>query len=216
MGHNITSDTELVNALSIVTLLELGTERILLMGDANKHTESFLLDNFRNELQGLALIQMPHHGSITAQMSPAFTQHTRAAVAYCSTAHENVAHSLPRWECLMQFSEGTELLGDDDPENFVHCYLPKATKNAARKKRKLDDGVENNPLPQYPEGFVRTWEGNAKKRFGRGTVWGRYNFRNNIQATGSMPDLRTEQEKNTHPNFFGSDGWFGFDLDVMQ
>ena len=75
IAGNVTADgpmTEQSNAASLITLIEFGEQKALLMGDATTETMNYLLNNQADQIGNINIFQMPHHGSENNIPSVAF------------------------------------------------------------------------------------------------------------------------------------------------
>jgi competence protein ComEC len=78
------------NLASVVTLIQAGDVRMLLMGDAERPEEEWLLAHEAKELHA-DVLKVGHHGSSTSS-SEAFLDSVRARVALVSVGEGNVYH----------------------------------------------------------------------------------------------------------------------------
>jgi beta-lactamase superfamily II metal-dependent hydrolase len=122
------SDTLGRNARSLVTLLELGTEKALLCGDATASTERFLVASRKALISDVVLLQAPHHGSSRTSSTPEFvgavkpksvavsvdlieySHHLpgRAAIdLYLATVLDVGSHKIDAWQRDPRFQKGT-------------------------------------------------------------------------------------------------------------
>jgi beta-lactamase superfamily II metal-dependent hydrolase len=122
------------NAASIVTLIEYGTTKVLLTGDARIETEGFLTTSANATLANLTLAQMPHHGSARKTFSNNFIQRLNPGIAVASAIPENGDY-LPDRPLLQRYAQYADALGNN-ASNILRCW--DVARQATTTKRKAD------------------------------------------------------------------------------
>jgi beta-lactamase superfamily II metal-dependent hydrolase len=90
------------NARSLITLLEIGTQKALFCGDATFSTEHFLVKSQSALIGGAQFILAPHHGSENASSIP-FVNAVRARQVGVSSEYMEHAHLHPRQTALKRW-----------------------------------------------------------------------------------------------------------------
>jgi beta-lactamase superfamily II metal-dependent hydrolase len=83
------------NASSLVTLVEMGSWKALICGDATSSTENYLLNKRGNEIAGLNVLQVPHHGSGVTSSTVDFVSRATPKMAVVSVGLEEQDYHLP-------------------------------------------------------------------------------------------------------------------------
>lgn len=154
------------NAGSLVTLLQLGTEKALLCGDATVSTERFLVANRGALISGLVTLQAPHHGSSRTSSSPDFVNATRpksVAVSvdlieyshhlpgkdvidrYMATVQDVTRHRVDAWQRDPRFQKGTT--------NQALAQLDQWRRDGVKLERKQSK-VDDEPVSEGPH-YIR-------------------------------------------------------------
>ena len=102
------SDTDGRNAASLVTLIKIGSEKILICGDATSSTESYLKAKFPVELKGLTLLHAPHHGSSLTSSTEAFIDLVQPRMVAVSVHMTQVGFHLPGKESVKRYLKYAE------------------------------------------------------------------------------------------------------------
>lgn len=93
------SDTDGKNASSLVTLITIGTKKILICGDATVSTETYLYNTFKDAdtIKQVSLMHSPHHGSaLTSSTNPFMILAAPEQVIVSVQEYEHT-HHLPGW-----------------------------------------------------------------------------------------------------------------------
>jgi hypothetical protein len=118
---NDASDTDGKNASSLVTLIRIGTKKILICGDATVSTETYLYNTFKNSdaISNVSLMQGPHHGSaLTSSTDPFMTLVAPDEVIISVQEYEH-SHHLPGEGPVTRYKLYA-VDEDDDAHGVVH------------------------------------------------------------------------------------------------
>jgi beta-lactamase superfamily II metal-dependent hydrolase len=120
------ADGDPTNALSLVTLLEIGTSKGLFLGDATQATERFLLAQQKKLIANVDFVHIPHHGSRTSS-SPNFVQKVNPKGAEVTHETDECGFKLPKKNVLKRW---LDVLGapKDDTDDHVVDYWDTITK----------------------------------------------------------------------------------------
>lgn len=77
-----------INNCSVILLVEYGSKKILLMGDAEHEQENWLLDTYADSLADIFILKAGHHCSRTAS-GDRFLKTTKPLIVICSLGKEN-------------------------------------------------------------------------------------------------------------------------------
>ncbi|WP_340374426.1 hypothetical protein U5640_04105 [Streptomyces sp. SS7] len=106
------------NRGSIVTLVEANGAKVLMMGDATKNTEQFLLNTAAKRLTKLNLVQAAHHGSVLTSSSQEFVDLVDPAEAVASAGRKIPKHRHPSDDVIKRYVERLET--SERPEISSH------------------------------------------------------------------------------------------------
>lgn len=156
------SDGDGRNAASLVTLIRLGTEKILVCGDATLSTENYLYATFKNanDIKTTSLLQAPHHGSSVTSSSANFVNLVKPKSVAISVQLKEHAHHLPGIAVLNAYganadaadahpSHAWERISDEDFRQAAEAWV-----NA--KKNGTLDYIEESDNQFRVARFVRT------------------------------------------------------------
>lgn len=87
------------NALSLVTLLQIGNSKGLFLGDATLATEAFLLTKQKSLIRNVDFVHIPHHGSRTSS-GPSFVQTVNPKGAEVTHETDESGFKLPKSSVL--------------------------------------------------------------------------------------------------------------------
>ncbi len=103
------------NPLSLVALLEIGDEKIMIMGDATVEVGNYIMSHFgegsKTDLRKLSLLQAPHHGSEASASTEEFVKWLQPQRVAISAARYEYTYHLPRWTVLNRY---IQYVGDRD------------------------------------------------------------------------------------------------------
>jgi len=106
-------DTE-ANAASIVTLVTVYGRKILLCADATYSTEDFLIENHKDVLKNVDLMELEHHGSGTEHAGESFVKLVNPYIAAISSGpHEGDKN--PRWRTVEKYVNANKISGRATP-----------------------------------------------------------------------------------------------------
>lgn len=108
------SDVSGCNAGSLVTLLQIGKRKCLICGDATVSTEAVLLQKFGNAIQGVEILQAPHHGSGLTSSSIAFVTTTAPSEVVMSVARFETGYHLPSLDVVQKYRDIAIDLTDEE------------------------------------------------------------------------------------------------------
>ncbi|MCG7554500.1 MBL fold metallo-hydrolase [Pseudoalteromonas sp. Of11M-6] len=108
------------NRGSIVTLLEVGSDKILISGDATKLTEGFILKQYKdkNLLKDLTLMTAGHHGSDTSSTTD-YLNKLNPKYIVISAGYKNT-HGLPRKDVIDRLKGISKLTKGEAKHNVFH------------------------------------------------------------------------------------------------
>jgi beta-lactamase superfamily II metal-dependent hydrolase len=130
------SDSERRNAGSVVTLIEYGSTKVLLTGDARMETEAFLAYASAT-LGNMTLVQLPHHGSARQTFSSTFIQQLNPRMAVASTIAQN-GDWLPDRAMLREYAQYASTL-PNSASNTLRCW--DVARQVPTQKRKRGSAV---------------------------------------------------------------------------
>lgn len=88
------------NVVSLITLIQLGNEKLLLMGDATEETLDFLYNNRAGKIQNVSIFQIPHHGSESTPPSANFLNLVNPQSLRVSVGLQCNGFKLPKYSIL--------------------------------------------------------------------------------------------------------------------
>jgi beta-lactamase superfamily II metal-dependent hydrolase len=91
-----TSEADISNTASLVTLAQLGTRKLLLTGDSTTETFDYLADFHANDIKDVEMFQIPHHGSESSLPSPSFVDTVNPKALIISVGLLNTSFFLPK------------------------------------------------------------------------------------------------------------------------
>jgi len=106
------------NSGSVVTLITFGDHKIIVCGDATRHTEKYLYDRYlENQLiANVTLVRVGHHGSFVTSSAQAFVTHISPQIAVVSSHKKETTHRVPsrvvldRWKAQLEEEDDHHLL----------------------------------------------------------------------------------------------------------
>jgi beta-lactamase superfamily II metal-dependent hydrolase len=108
------------NTASLVTRITIGKQKILICGDATVTTENYLLQAYKNnELKGIDLMQVPHHGSLSSS-SKAFLAVAQPKKAVVSVKTREHSHHHPRKEVIDRYKQYVKT--DKGADHPIACW----------------------------------------------------------------------------------------------
>jgi len=110
-GADFSESSTEPNARSLITLLEIGTQKALFCGDATFSTENLLVTAQSDLISNADLVLAPHHGSEAAS-STAFTGAVKAKRVVVSAGLREHKHKHPRATSLKRWIAQATLTGD--------------------------------------------------------------------------------------------------------
>jgi beta-lactamase superfamily II metal-dependent hydrolase len=188
------------NARSLVTLLQLGTEKALLCGDATASTERFLVASRNALISDVVLLQAPHHGSSRTSSTPAFvtaakpksvavsvdlieySHHLPGKAAidlYLATVQDVASHKVDAWQRDPSFRKGTTNQANLELDRWRRENITMETKQS-----KVDD----EPVSEGPH-YIRADQEDVENVFvalspAEGYLCYRVSSTKDIQLTG--------------------------------
>ncbi|SHI00306.1 ComEC/Rec2 family competence protein [Streptomyces sp. 3214.6] len=104
VAHEYTNDgSDDTNRGSVVTLVQAHGQKLLMMGDATKNTEQFLLNTAKDRITGLDIVQIAHHGSVLTSSSQKFVNVVNPIEAIASSGRKLVKHRHPSKEVILRY-----------------------------------------------------------------------------------------------------------------
>ncbi len=95
------------NALSLVTLAQIGTSKALFLGDATRATENFLLSRQKTLITNVNFVHVPHHGSRTSS-TQAFVNAVNPKGAEVTHEIFETGNRLPKKDVLKRWLDKLE------------------------------------------------------------------------------------------------------------
>ena len=178
---------DITNALSLVTLLQIGTSKALFLGDATKATESFLIRMHSKLIKDIDFVHIPHHGSRTSS-GPVFVKLVNPKGAEVTHETFETGNKLPKEEVLARWLKTLITSGSvekhiiDYWEQFTDTKYDEILADWKAKKYQINGG---------PNGWYLLKPNNYRNNFvfiykTRLTYWGLYRKQTNLNlwATG--------------------------------
>lgn len=128
-----TGAKDTTNALSLVTLLQIGAKKGLFLGDATRATEDYLMANQKSLIKNCEFVHIPHHGSETSS-GLAFVKTVNPNAAEVTHETYETGFKLPKKDVLDRWIN--VLNTKDDTVNHVIDYwekIPQAIFNSTLK-----------------------------------------------------------------------------------
>jgi len=94
-SSNVTSTKS--NVVSICTLVQMGSDKLLLTGDSTDETLAYLYAKHKQQIVDLAIFQVPHHGSESSLPTTAFKNWVEPQTLLVSVGLLNDSYNLPRY-----------------------------------------------------------------------------------------------------------------------
>ncbi|MDX3451887.1 hypothetical protein PV396_08000 [Streptomyces sp. ME02-8801-2C] len=116
------------NRGSIVTLVQAHGKKLLMMGDATKNTEQFLLNTAKKRITGLDILQMGHHGSVTTSSLQGFVNAVNPVEAIASAPRNIKKHRHPSKEVILRYVEKLKER-PDITKHVTYAWPPKGDEN---------------------------------------------------------------------------------------
>ncbi len=88
------------NCVSLITLVTLGSEKLLLMGDATSETMGYLYDKQSQEINNVSIFQVPHHGSDGSMPTDVFKNLVDPESLRISVGLLSNGYKLPRYTVI--------------------------------------------------------------------------------------------------------------------
>lgn len=101
------------NTASIVTLIEFGLQKFLIMGDATTPVGNFIYNHFSEETNDVELLHIPHHGSKRHSLNSFFWGHVFPNTCVISAPVENDGDHLPAFETVLYAANATMNMGNN-------------------------------------------------------------------------------------------------------
>jgi beta-lactamase superfamily II metal-dependent hydrolase len=127
---SIRTSSEISNAASICTLIKYGDSNLLLTGDANADTLSYLFDDHGVQIKNVTVLQLPHHGSETGSPTSKFKNRVNPISLIVSVGLLNDVFNLPRFSVLEEWKTGSRLRKADLVMDYWKSSMPGYTKFA--------------------------------------------------------------------------------------
>lgn len=142
------------NTASIVTLIEFGQEKFLIMGDATTPVGRFLVEHFSEEISDVDILHVPHHGSRRHSLDSEFWSVAFPDTCVVSVSPKNDAHHLPAYETLM-YAANVALNEVGNRDHYVYKYESTSpwqllTENIPRYIE-MDEFVDMNNIQNFRE-----------------------------------------------------------------
>ena len=183
------------NALSLVTLLQIGTAnetaKGLFLGDATKATEAFLLKEQKSLIKDVDFVHIPHHGSLTSS-SEAFVKTVNPKGAQVSHEIYESSFKLPNKTVIERWLKALGQKGDNY-KNMIDYWevIDEAKFNSTLANWKNKNySIESDPLGTWhylltiPKGYRNDYMYINKLT---GNYWGlfRKQTRQDLWGTGA-------------------------------
>ncbi len=97
------------NVVSLCTVAQVGTEKLVLTGDATTETLAYLQSAQSGHITNASLFQLPHHGSASSTPTTTFKNTVNPESILVSVGMLNDSYNLPRYDVLNAWSGGSRL-----------------------------------------------------------------------------------------------------------
>ncbi|MGL4599520.1 MAG: MBL fold metallo-hydrolase [Bacteroidia bacterium] len=141
------SDTEKINANSLVVLADYAGKKTLLMGDATIHTQNYLINSgYISHLANLELMTLPHHGS-KHNFCKAFYDKIKLDSLVISSGFLETMHRLPNYNGCIEHWE--KKIGENKNVQQDNSYWFAVDKNDTNKQTELQKLIKKWNLLEY-------------------------------------------------------------------
>jgi beta-lactamase superfamily II metal-dependent hydrolase len=178
------------NALSLVTLVQIGDSKALFLGDATKATETFLLSKQKKLITDIDFVHIPHHGSLTSS-SQDFVNAVNPKGAEVTHEPFETGNRLPRQVVLQRWLD--KLDAKDKMDDHMIDYWKQIKRSlyektiAAWQSKGWDFAVINRAtyLSRIPKKFKNNYICLYK---GKNDYWGLYRTQTDVNLCGTGAD----------------------------
>lgn len=106
-SSNVASEKS--NVVSLCTLAQFDTEKLVLTGDATSETLAYLLASQADYIRNASIFQMPHHGSASSTPTTNFKNTANPQSLLVSVGLLNDSYNLPRYNVLNTWATASRL-----------------------------------------------------------------------------------------------------------
>lgn len=112
------SASEISNAVSLCTVATIGTEKVVLTGDANLDTLDFLLSSQPAHIKNASIWQVSHHGSESSTPTAALKKLVNPQHLLVSVGAQSDGFRLPRFSVLDAWASGGRLRDSPNARDY--------------------------------------------------------------------------------------------------
>lgn len=186
-----TKQVDVTNALSLVTLVQIGDSKALFLGDATQATENFLLKKQKALIRNVDFVHIPHHGSMTSS-SQDFVTTVNPKGAEVTHEPFETGNRLPRQVVLQRW---LDILDKKDPmgDHVIDYWKPikeklyNSTIEAWKNKKWPIEAINRATyLSRIPKNFKDNYICVYK---GKTDYWGLYRAQTDTNLCGTGADI---------------------------